>query len=230
MALLRVRAYLLTPLALTDPLHLDGLASSCHPDVRGGRLTRGSDAANVVRPTLPIASITHEGHKICVCSAAEVAPDARRSREHLTRRRDAADVDHLAKPVHTRTGPSRDVMLPYAVWLTPYVEWWCVGARRGLKKLMATRTTHVGAMRRIGFGAVDRWQFDATSGDPAECLVLAGRARRNLPIAWCDAPDVVEQIPVTHPYWHATSRADGVRQGRATGLVPEVLAKLESLC
>jgi len=231
MSVLRVRAYLSAPVALSEPLHLDAIAASCAPGVRGQRLTRTCDAADIVRPRLPIASVTCAGHEVYVCSAAEVAPDAQRSREHLTRRRDGTDLDYLSAPVDTRSGPGRDVMLPVSVWLTPYVEWWAVGDRRGVRKLVERRTTHVGALRRHGYGAVREWAFERMDGtDPIGVLVTCGRARRNLPTAWCTMPELVERVPVSPPYWHPSTVVDGVLAGRHTDITDDVRGKMAGLC
>lgn len=230
MAVLRVRAYLAAPVALTDPLHLDGLAAAVARGASRGRLARTSDGSEIVRPPLPIVALTHAGHQIHVCTAAEVAPDARRSREHLTRRRDGADLDYLTERVDTRSGPGRDVMMPYAVWLTPYVEWWCVGGRQGVRSMIERRVTHVGMVRRHGMGSVARWEFTRTDESPCSLLVQRGRARRNLPTAWCEAPELVERVPVSAPYWHPSVFVPGVMVGRQTDLAAEVRRKVEALC
>lgn len=227
---LRIRAYVTTPVALTEPLHFDGLAAAVARGASKTRLTRADDGRDIVRPPLPIASITHGGHELYVCSAAEVAPNARRSREHLTRRRDGADLDYLESKVDTRSGPGRDVMMPYPVWLTPYVEWWCVGTRQGVRTMVAKRTTHVGMLRRHGMGEVSRWEIEVVEGDPVAVLLAGGRARRNLPREWCEAPEVVEHVPLSAPYWHPSVRAAGVRAGRLTGLASALEAKVTALC
>lgn len=230
MSVLRVRAYLHTAIALIDPLHLDGIAVAVARGQEMSRLTRGSDANRIARPWLPIASIEYAGYAIRICTAAEMAPDARRAREHLTRRRDGTDLDYLTRSVETRSGSGRDVMMPYAIWLTPWVEWWCIGQRQGIRSMIARRVTHVGMLRRHGMGSVARWEIEKMDAAPASMLVQSGRARRNLPRDWCSQPEAIEIVPVSPPYWHPASRTAGVAAGRFTDLSGPIRERIDRLC
>jgi hypothetical protein len=222
---LRVRAYLSAPVALTAPLHLDGLLVSCAEVVAGRHVTRTCEAGEIVRPPIPLCAVSLLGRSAYLGSAAESAPNARRMSEHLTRRRDADDLDHLTKPVDTRSGPGRDVMLRFPILLTPYVEWQAVGSRRPMLKLLRRRVQAVGMLRRHGYGVVERWEIESVEESPDTVLVSRGRARRNLPVEWLEAPEVVERVPLSAPYWHSATVGDGVLAGRLTGLRPDVLRK-----
>lgn len=231
MPVVRARAYISSPVALREPLHMDAILVAVARGETKEPINRASHHDAIARPPIPIASLTYAGHEIYMCTAAEVAPEARRSREHLTRRRDGIDLDHLVGRVDTRSGPGRDVMMPYAVWLTPYLEWICVGSRQGIRSMIRSRVTHVGIFRRHGMGEVARWDFTVADGEnPVDVLARDSRARRNLPAEWCREADVFESVPVRAPYWHPSTRALGVMAGRSAKPADEVVALASRLC
>lgn len=230
MPVLRVRAYVDVPVALTEPLHLDALMVACSDGVSGQHITRSCPAEDIIRPRIPACSLTYGGHAVVLCSAEVLPPEARRRSEHLTRRRDGEDIDYLDRPVDTRSGPGRDVMLRFPVVETPYVEWWCVGRRKAVRRLIARRIQSIGATRRHGYGVVRRWEIETTDEPVSSVLVAGGVARRNLPAEWCDSEEIVESVPVAAPYWHPANVVPGLRAGRRTGLTDGVLRALEGVC
>lgn len=230
MATLLVRAFLDSPVALVGPLHLDGILASAAPGISGRRLTRTCPAEAVVSPPIPVPAVTWAGHRVHLCSAAEAAADARRSSEHLTRRRDGDDLDFLAKPVDTRTGPGRDVKLRFPVTITAYLDWLCVGKRQPVLKMLRSRVQAVGSFRRHGYGVVRRWEVERVDAPALEALVFRGRARRNLPARWLVEPETVESVPVRAPYWHPSTLEPGVLAGRLTGLDEAVVERVARLC
>lgn len=231
MPVLRVRATLQAPIAVADPLHLDGLlaAAAVTPADRG-RLARTSDPAAIHLPPIPLMALDHAGGRIYLTSEMEAAPGARRSAEHLTRRRDPLDLDYLTRSIETRSGPGRDVLLRCPTLETPWVEWRCVAHRRPLLLLLRRRVDQVGMLRRHGYGIVSQWEVERVDEPVEQVLVLAGRARRNLPASWCEAPEVVEPVPVRAPYWHASTVVEGVRAGRLTGISEALRRCLPTRC
>lgn len=230
MPLVRVRAHLSTPLALREPLHLDGLVVACSHGVSGLHLTRTCDESEIVRPRIPIMELRCRGQTTAICSAEILPPEAKRTSDHLTRRRDGEDLDYLTSPVETRSGPGRDVMLRFPTIETPHVEWIAFGRRKPILRLLRRRVQAVGMLRGHGYGMVREWEAESSdSRDLSETLVSGGVAIRNLPASWCEAPEVVERVPTRAPYWHPAMVGDGVRSGRRTGLHSEVLARLEQL-
>jgi hypothetical protein len=223
MPTLEARAYLGAPIVLTDALHLDGMLQSVHPSCVGGHLRRTDPTAAIIRPKLPIASLTAAGVTLYASSAEEYPTEARRRSGHLTRRRDAADLDYLTSSIDRGAGPARDVLLRYPVVETPWMSWLCVGREKGVRQLLR-RVEAVGALRRHGYGHILRWEVTVVEAPPVDCLVTGGRARRHLPSVWCEAPEVVDEGAVMPPYWHPSSTRPRVRRGTATGLTAQVLA------
>lgn len=231
MPLIRVRAYLSAPLALTEPLHLDGLLVACSHGVAGLHLTRTCAASDIVRPRIPVLDLHCRGQTVALCSAEILPPEARRTSDHLTRRRDGEDLDYLTAPVATRSGPGRDVMLRFPIVETPWVEWLAVGRRgKPIRSVLGRRAQSVGMLRRHGYGVVREWTADKVEGQIEAAIVAGGLARRNLPASWCDAAEVIENVPTRAPYWHPAMINHGVRAGRRTGLHPDVIDALGRLC
>lgn len=231
MPVLRVRATLHTPIALAHPLHLDGLlaAAAVTPADRE-RLARTSDPLAIHLPPIPLMALDHAGEHIYLTSEMEAAPEVRRSAEHVTRRRDPLDLDYLTRPIETRSGPGRDVLLRFPTLETPWVEWRCVAHRRPLLLLLRRRVEQIGMLRRHGYGVVQEWEVERVEEPVDQVLVVGGRARRHLPVAWCDAPEIVERVPVRAPYWHPSTVVDGVRAGRLTGLSESLRSRLPTRC
>lgn len=228
MPVLRVRAHMQTPVALRDPLHLDAIMVARADGIAGRHITRSCPAAEIVRPKIPVCAVTFGGHTVALCSSEILPTEGVRRSEHLTRRRDGGDLDYLAAPIETRSGPGRDMMVRFPTVETPYLEWWCIGTRRGVRKLLSSRVAAVGMLLRHGYGRVHEWVVDTMPDDPVSvALVAGGVARRNLPASWCDSDEIVEQVPISPPYWHPSSVAPGLRAGRRTGLAADLLRELD---
>jgi CRISPR type IV-associated protein Csf3 len=233
--LLRVRAELATPVALMEPLHLDGVLMAQRLGADRERLTRSCEAEHIATAPIPVVHLDHAGARAYLTSAAEPAPEARRLGEHLTRKRDADDWDYLSRPVNIASGALRDVCLRFPVIATPWLEWWAIGDRQGVRKVI--KGVHaVGMLRRHGYGEVLGWDVIVESAVDADVdaavaavLVGSGRARRNLPAAWCEAPEVLERVPIAPPYWHPATWTEGVKVGRGTGLAQSVRERLVRL-
>lgn len=227
MPLLQITARMAGPVVLYDALHFDGLMVACHSGRGGAPIGRGSDASEIVRPSIPVASLTYGGATVRLCSAAELAPDARRYGAHITRRRDGSDLDYLTRPINPRSGTDRDVMLRLPAAASSYVRWYAVGRRRPVKQMLR-RCHAIGAVRRDGFGAVASWEVEEIDGPSSLALVAHGRARRHIPAAWCVTPVDVQRLPLAAPYWHPSSVAPAVSLGATVELAREVARRLEA--
>lgn len=218
MPVVEVIAHLGAPVVVTDALHLDGILSAVHPDCVGGGLTRTCAEDEIARPPIPLVARSAYGEEVYLCSAEEWPEGARRRSGHLTRRRDGDDLDRLTKPVQTASGPARDVLLRFPVVEAPWVRWIAVGGPEGIERLIR-RARSVGSQRRQGYGEVLRWEVrEMAEAKPMEAIVSSGAARRHLPAAWCEAPEIVDVGAVRPPYWHPSSRGPRVRRGTPTGI------------
>lgn len=225
MPLLEITARMAGPVVLYEPLHFDGLMVACHSERGGAPIGRGSSPGEIVRPTIPVASLTYGGATVHLCSAAELAPDARRYGAHITRRRDGADLDFLTRPINPRSGTDRDVMLRLPAAASAYVRWYAVGRRRPVKQMLR-RCSAIGAVRRDGFGAVASWEVEEVAEPLSLSIVAHGRARRHLPASWCTDPVGVQRAPVVAPYWHQSSVVSAACVGAPVELAPEIVARL----
>lgn len=228
MQVLLLRAELETPISGTSPLHADGLLSAVH---RGqSTLTRASSIDDIVRigdlrhPSRFLAVAHHLGHQIPLCSAARI--DGELCRETLVRRKDARDIESLARKHDRGTGPGRDQMIPVPLRAASTVEWLCVGRRRDILSLC--RNLHsLGSQRRHGWGVVKGWECEET--DEEFSLVQDGIAIRHLPADWCVSSDRSDVGCVEPPYWHSSMYVRRVPVGSRCTLTTEAYDAVDAV-
>lgn len=225
--LVRVTAWLSSPVASRDEVHLDSVLESVHPDVRGRKITRS--CRDLVTPRMPVVLLTHAGASAYMCSSWILPDAAHGGREHLVRRKDAVDVDGRSAAWTPGSGPERQYMLPVVTTETPTASWLLVGQRRGVLQLLR-RVRQIGTHRRHGYGMVIRWEAERVEGDPVETLAAAGRARRHLPAAWVSWSDHRDEGAVRPPYWHPGRHAERVRAGARVQLAEGLIAQARTRC
>jgi len=226
MAVLSVSAYMASPIASRDVVHLDSVLAQAHPLVRGRHITRAHSAQDLLTPPLPVTTLRHAGRMVFACSAWILPPEARPGRDNFTKRLDAEDVWRRAGAWTPGSGPERIYCLPLVTTETPRVEWVVVGNRRGVMQLLRY-VSHVGGWRRQGYGAVREWSVERVDLPPESALVHCGRAARHLPEAWTSGAVSVDDGPCTPPYWHPGLSEPRVRAGVScalTGPVAEMVA------
>jgi len=226
-SVLRVTATLAAPIVADEEIHLDALLIAARPGP-GTRPTRSTPVAEITYPPLPIGRIAAHGAWTYACSTWQLPQEARGGREHLTKRRDAADVDNSAKAFTPNSGRGRNYLLPLPTIETPAV-WWTVVGRRGPLKKLLRYVPAIGSKRRHGYGRVLRWDVELSDADPLCAFVFTGRANRWLPASWVVYASSVDNGPVIPPYWHPGLCVDRVRPGQLVTLHSEVLAKIKEL-
>lgn len=226
MTVLRVTCWLGSQVASREQVHLDGVLMAVHPDC-GVHLTRQTPIAQVRNPLLPIASLPYDGPmRVPLCSAWQLGPDVRAGLERIVKRKDPTDIEHRARPWTPSSGPEKNCMLPVPTALAPSVSWTCVGNRRGVLELLRY-VRQIGAIRRHGYGIVQGWDVEAVDESPLSAVVDGeGRARRFLPLSWCDDAESSEIGPVAPPYWHPGMQVPRVRPGARITLRPEIVARI----
>ena len=205
----RVTAHMEAPLVLAEELHLDGLLASAHPLCRAHSIGRHTPASALIQPPIPVASLTYAGATVALASVASFPDAARLGASQAVSRRDADDVEALARPVHLGLGPGKNKLHTLPLVITPSVTWRCVGDRRGIIRLVK-RLSHLGSWRSAGYGQVRAWEVVKEDGDPAEVLVAQGDAQRTLPVAWTTSAARTAIDAIASPYWHPARRMHAV--------------------
>jgi len=139
MALISVTAYFESPVRFGDVLHLDGILTGLHPSVRGGSLTRESSSSEVVRPHLPVASLTFGGVSLPMTTAAMIGSDPLRSQPEFLRPK----------------GSGPEAAHGQQVVRVPALTWLAIGSRKRVWSLLK-KSNHVGAGRDEGYGIVSQ--------------------------------------------------------------------------
>jgi hypothetical protein len=196
---MRLRAEVETPIAGAHDLHLDGLLMAVH---RGSGIAPTRSMAEVMRfsdlrhPSRTIAYVEHAGHIVPLCST--MMGDFTRDSTHITQRRDAKDVEALARKVDRGAGPDRDKLLPVPLRVCRDVWWDFFGDRREVMSLLRG-VEAIGAMRRHGWGRVRSWSCESID---SFALVEDSLAVRHLPAECCVLPERIDRGACEPPYWH----------------------------
>lgn len=226
MSVLLVTAHMETPVVVRHPLHFDALLAS---SVIQGKnpVSRGTPAAEIVDPDLPVLKVAVRGAACYLASAWSFPPDAQRGRERFVRKKDATDIHQRQRTWHRSSGGERTYCLPVPTVETGTVSWVCVGGRQGVREVLR-RVSQIGALRRQGYGMVAEWVVERLAGgDPEQALMTAeGKAARNLPAEWVEQGHT-RRGPYDAPYWHpARQRQLIVAHGSDCRLHPAVQHRL----
>lgn len=225
-----ITAHLQSPVANWSPLHLDALLLARSVEAEH-HLSRTSPESQIYYPPIPIARIDVLGTWCYICSAWIWPEDAKPGREHITRRKDAEDLEWRAGRWSPRAGPERacDVIVPTVE--APYVSWLAVGRADGIRAALR-RCVAIGPYRRAGLGRVSRWYVEVVRYlSPRDVLIdpETGLARRHLPPQWVQPQVAIEYGAYRPPYWHPAMWEERVGMGTPCVLRDEVLARLEEL-
>ena len=225
MSLVRVVAEMAGPVVADKDIHLDGLLVwSAAQDLDMERPSRGQALSTIPPVPIPVRAVSHGGHDIYLCSAWSLSDDAEPWRHSWTRRRDAHDVECLARPFNAGYGPGRDLLRTAASVLARYCTWQVESDDQDEMRRLLGRITHLGGLRAHGLGAVLGWSIRESEGPPEWGLVdQYGCAARALPVSWLadyEGPPV--RLAVQCPYWHPEAHVPAVAPGTPARLTDEV--------
>jgi hypothetical protein len=228
MPIVRLTATLAMPIVLTDDLHLDGLLAAVHPLCQRHPISRATPVDALIRPPLPIATVTARGHAVMLGTVAQFPDDARLTTDYATKRRDGSDVEAFARKVNSKAGPDKDRMIQLPLVVAREVWWDAVGLRKPILTL-ARRIHAIGAWRGQGYGHVLSWRADKLDDPARVVLQRGGRLQRHVPAAWApDAPPV--QGAYEPPYWHpARLSQDILRAGSRAAIAEDILALADAM-
>ena len=212
------------------PVHLDSLLafvlfsrSSIVPPTRETPLEQLRDCE------LPLARVETRGARITMCTSMLVG-GAARSLTYQTRRRDAEDVDRLARSFCPSMGPGRERLRRIPLVEASEVRFRGVGDVAEVASIVR-HVRHLGKERGAGHGRVLEWSWRTVDDvDPAQVLLDGqGAALRHLPLEWCRETDGRTGLAaVEQPYWHPGRQRAAVLVGTKVELHEDVLQAVRS--
>lgn len=228
MAVLQVTARFLTPLAIQDQaIHLDAPILDAIARLKGLRVSSASRKTPIEdfpHVPSPIFRINALGASAPMCSAAAFCEGWQPDVEHLTKRKDDADIHHRARTWTPMAGPERIYCLPVPTICAASAVWLCRGARSSVRRALRC-VKQIGGFRRHGYARISEWDVRAVDIDPLRCLIdEEGRAVRHLPLLWCRDPEGYDQGRTDAPYWHPAGHPR-VRAGLRTGGLRDEVVK-----
>jgi CRISPR type IV-associated protein Csf3 len=191
--------------------------------------TRATPVDDLPVCQLPVRQVTARGVSVVMCSVM-LTPAATRGITHQTRRRDAGDVDRLAKSFVPSTGPGRDRLRRLPLLNAREVRFLAWGDPHVTMSLLAS-VRHLGKDRGTGHGRVLDWAFrELGNVDPVRVVVDEdGRALRHLPIEWCRETDGrTGSAAVEQPYWHPARQRMAARVGTRVRLHDDVVEAIRA--
>lgn len=185
-----------------------------HPSARRVHALRGYDGRGGF---LGYYLESVSGRIVPLCTAME--GEWVRGTEHLTKRRDAQDIEALTRRVVRGTGPDRDQMVLIPTKEAAVVTWDLIGDRREVLSL-TRQLRAIGAMRKQGHGRVRRWTCENIA--TFSLLDGEGRTRRHLPVEVVRGADRIDQGTTEPPYWHPGLIVPRIPKGTTATLIPEL--------
>jgi hypothetical protein len=228
MPIVRLIATLDMPIVLADDLHLDGLLAAVHPHCQRHPISRATPVDDLIRPPLPIATVTARGRAVMLGTVAQFPDDARLTTDYATKRRDGADVEAFARRVNSKAGPDKDRMIQLPLIVAREVWWDAVGLRLPILRL-ARRVQSIGAWRGQGYGRVLSWRAEKLDDPARVVLQRGGRLQRHIPAEWApDTPPV--RGAYEPPYWHPVRLSQSIlRAGTRAAIAEDILALADAL-
>lgn len=222
-----VRAEFAAPVVSSHEIHIDGLLVIAELARKGvtDRPSRSMPLDQLARVGIRSPRIHAIGSWLYLASAWRLPPEARVEPYTFTQRR---ETEEMARPRTPGSGPGRDRMVTRQSIATPWAEWLVVYPPREARKALVFIRS-VGDERSHGMGTVKRWEVEEqVDGNPADALVLDGRAVRHLPPAWSPSSTARAFGALRPPYWHPAAQEEIVPVGALADLHPDVLAAIEA--
>jgi hypothetical protein len=133
------------------------------------KLTRDVPLSEIERPPIPLAQRTIAGHDVYCASDPIMTPPLAEWVDYQNKRIDTDLVALLLRSEERKnllvaSGPYKMRHVPIRVRLIERVAWFVRGDRAEINKLL--KSIHcLGKFRGIGYGLVDRWEYEETADD-----------------------------------------------------------------
>lgn len=199
---------------IDSELYLDSILSAVHPAMHGREAIVRSGLSRTQHAPLPCAAYWDGNRRLVwLCSSANYVDGASVESTDFTKRRDPMDAYFAARGYQPASGTLRDRMEKRSLIMAPRIQWSiATNDPKELQRLLR-RVSGIGALRKMGYGEISRWEVDEDGSDITRCLVDDGKAVRRIPISVLAFYARCEPISVMPPYWYMAERVDGVVVG-----------------
>lgn len=217
--------HLRTPLALTDPLHLDALLMAVHPQAKGVvDVNRDLTDSALVQLPLPLARVECGAQWLWCASSIDLDNDAKPFSGRYKKAISLDDGFYIRKNVMTIGGLHKDRISRIAGYVSKTASFLAASDDPAALAELCGQIKNLGKLRGMGYGQVVGVEIRPTKGGWRDALVRDGRALRNLPTCFVEE-EATERIIVQPPYWGMYRREAGVSPGK-----PATLKKDVQLC
>lgn len=178
----KISAYLRSPLA-GDPPKMDAILEyelALRLGMKHARkLTRDVRLADVERVPIPLARRTIDSIDVYCCSDPILSPVLSEWTDHSAKRFDSDLIvlmlrEDQRKNLLTSSGPYKSRFAPIRVRLVECVTWFARGDRKEINKLVK-KIVALGKHRSIGYGLIDRWEYERMDEDYSIFASLKGQ-------------------------------------------------------
>jgi hypothetical protein len=134
-----------------------------------GKMTRDISLSQIERPPIPLAKRTIGEIDIYCCSDPIMSPILSEWTDRSSRRFDSDLIASMLAPCHrksllTSSGPYKSRFAPMRIRLIERITWFVRGDKKEINKL-AKKIIALGKHRNIGYGIIDRWEYERMEYD-----------------------------------------------------------------
>lgn len=178
----KATACLSTPLAF-DPPAFDALLEWELARRMGmkhhNKLTRDIPLFQIKRVPIPLAQRTINEHDVYCCSDPILPPPRAEWSDHQAKRIETHKIALLLDSTQRRSlligsGPYKMRYVPVRVRLVDCVIWFFRGDKKEVNKLLKS-VIGLGKHRNIGYGLIDRWEYEETPEDYSITVLCRGK-------------------------------------------------------
>lgn len=222
--LVKVSFSLITPVIITDPLHLDALLMAVHPDAKNivevNRQIRDNTLKNL---SLPLKKVCLEDSWIWASSTIDLE-NAKPFTGMYKKAKTRETSFYLTKSLMINGGMYKDNIVRIEGYTASNASFLAVTDDVSGLSDLCTKITHLGKLRGFGYGTVRSFSINKFDGDWHEILVKNNIALRNIPEFFCQNPvhSLINPLP---PYWDIAHREKGAAPGE-----PVILKEDLQLC
>lgn len=220
--MVRLTFTLVTPLIVTEPIHLDAILTAVHPESRQHPAVN-CDLRDGCLPdlSLPLKKAQLGGKWVWAASTVSLEGEVKPYRGAHTKRKAREDLFQLEKNVMTIGGVFKD-------WIVEDLGYACsrvsfLAEPTSLTELLnlASRVGYIGKLGGMGYGQVTDFSVQEVPLPWRSALVQDGHAVRNLPHLFLEN-EAQSQIAIRPPYWAMGRRELGAAPGEQALLKSEV--------
>jgi hypothetical protein len=210
----KISAFLLSPLA-GDPPFFDAILEyelALRLGMKHARkMTRDIPLSKIERPPIPLAKRTLGSIDIYCSSDPIMSPTLSEWTDHSAKRFDSDIIALMLdakyqKSLLTSSGPYKSRFAPIRIRLIERVTWFARGDKKEINKL-TKKIIALGKHRNIGYGVIDRWEYERIDEDYSIFAPLNGQKILMKTLPMSNMLDGVKGFMHSFgggfpPYWH----------------------------